>query len=180
MKELALNVLDIAQNSVKAGAAHILVSVVDEGNVRTLVIEDDGCGMTPAFLAQVTDPFTTTRTTRKVGLGLPLLKLAAEQTGGRLEIASATPEMRPDAHGTRLTATFFTDHVDCEPLGDMADTFAALVQGSPALSFHFRLRAEGRDADISTDEMREMLGDEVPLSDPAVLSWLRDAVNEPA
>ena len=108
MKELALNILDIAKNSVKAGAAHIGISIVEEGALRTLTIRDDGSGIPEEMLRTVMDPFTTTRTTRRVGMGLPLLKDAAEQTGGRVEILSRQGE----AHGTVVTATFFTDNID--------------------------------------------------------------------
>ena len=113
MKELSLNILDIAENSVKAGAEHFLIRVADgEDGRRILTIRDDGSGMTPDFLARVTDPFTTTRTTRPVGLGLPLLKLAAEQTGGALQINSRHESLHPEDHGTEVIATFETRHLD--------------------------------------------------------------------
>ena len=100
MKELSLNILDIAQNSVKAGAEHLEIALEQAGNRLTITISDDGCGMSPEFLSAVTDPFTTTRTTRKVGMGLPLFKLAAEQTGGTLSIASKQASPDDPTHGT--------------------------------------------------------------------------------
>lgn len=86
MKELSLNILDIVENSAKAGASLIEVSLIEADHILTMKVIDDGCGMTPDMLKRVTDPFCTTRTTRKVGLGIPLLKLAAEQTGGSVTI----------------------------------------------------------------------------------------------
>ena len=121
MKELSLNVLDIAQNSVKAGAQHLDIELSRRDGWLTIRIADDGCGMDEAFLRSVTDPFTTTRTTRKVGMGLPLFKLAAEQTGGALSITSRQGE----GHGTTVTATFDTNHVDCAPLGDLTGMIVA-------------------------------------------------------
>lgn len=178
MKELSLNILDIAQNSIKAGAEHLDILLTQTGNRLTITIADDGCGMSPAFLASVTDPFTTTRTTRKVGMGLPLFKLAAEQTGGSLAVTSV--QQTPDCaeHGTRVEATFYTDHMDCAPLGDVTSTVVTLIQGSPLLHLTYVHIVDGAEKRLSTDEMREMLGPEVPLSDPEVLMWVRDFLNE--
>ena len=100
MKELSLHLLDIAQNSIAAGARHVDLTVEEHGGLLQLTVADDGRGMSPEFLANVTDPFTTTRTTRKVGLGLPLLRLAAEQTGGGPRGESQV------GVGTSVTATF--------------------------------------------------------------------------
>ena len=103
MKELSLNILDITQNSISAGADNIEISLVeDNDHLLTLVIQDDGCGMSSDIVERVTNPFYTTRTTRKVGMGIPLLKLAAEQAGGRLEISSLTANDDPINHGTRV------------------------------------------------------------------------------
>ncbi len=178
MKELSLNILDIAQNSVKAGAAHITITVEDAQEQRVISVQDDGCGMSPEFLARVSDPFTTTRTTRPVGMGIPLFKLAAEQTGGGVTI-----ESRQDAgdgvHGTVITARFYREHMDCPPLGDLASTMVTLIQGNPTLSITLQLSIAGRHKTLSTDEMRQMLGEEVSLSEPAVLVWAADFINEP-
>ena len=173
MKELSLNILDIAQNSVKAEAERLDILLDQEGNRLTITIADDGHGMSPEFLASVTDPFTTTRTTRKVGMGLPLFKLAAEQTGGTLQISSKQAEPGDPSHGTTVTATFYTDHMDCAPLGDVTSTIVTLIQGSPQLRLTYIHRADGVEKRLSTDEMREMLGPDIPLSHPEVLSWVR-------
>ncbi len=98
--------------------------------------------MSPAFAASAADPFTTTRTTRKVGMGLPLFKLAAEQTGGSFLLVSHQAAFDGDNHGTTVRAVFDTNHVDCEPLGDVASTVTTLIQGSPELEFMYRYRTE--------------------------------------
>lgn len=167
MKELSLHLLDVAKNSVSAGAAHIGVTLEeDEQGWLTITITDDGRGMSPEFLAQVTDPFTTTRTTRKVGLGLPLYRMTAEQTGGSLKVDSTLGK------GTTVTAVFQRRHLDCPPLGDIAGTMAMLIQGSPDLCWTFRHTTPKGTAELSTDELREVLGEDVPLSAPEVFAWM--------
>ncbi len=173
MKELSLNILDIAQNSVKAGAKRIEISLERSGSWLTIAITDDGSGMSPEFAAAAADPFTTTRTTRKVGMGLPLFKLAAEQTGGTFSITSHQAAFDGDNHGTTVQAVFDTSHVDCEPLGDVASTITTLIQGSPELDFTYRYRTEEGQKLLSTTEMRQMLGGEVPLNSPDVLAWVK-------
>lgn len=174
MKELSLNILDIAMNSVKAGASVIEISIEEQDGIRTLTIRDNGCGMTPEFLADVTNPFTTTRTTRKVGMGLPLLKLAAEQADGCLTVQSDQGEN----HGTVVCATFRINHLDCVPVGDYASTVTTLIQGSPDIDFVFLYRTDAGKKYLSTAEMREILGN-VPLNTPEVLQWVSDSLNDP-
>ncbi len=182
MKELSLHILDIAENSAKAGAKLIGVFITEKDGVLTLGITDDGRGMKPDMLSRVTDPFTTSRTTRKVGLGLPLLRLAAEQTGGSLEITSRHIDEFPESHGTEVTVVFNTRHIDSPPLGDVISTIVTLIQGHPESDLIFRHTAEGDsgetlDVSLDTREMREVLGD-VPLSTPDVLVWIRDSLSE--
>lgn len=176
MKELALNILDITENSVRAEGRHILVSLKDEGSMRTLRITDDGCGMSPELLERVTDPFATTRTTRPVGLGLPFLKLAAEQAGGTLEIESRQGENS----GTTVTAVFDIHNIDCVPLGDFAATAVTLVQGNPEIDFVFDLDLSGMAEPfrLDTAEVREIMGPDVPLSEPEVLIWMQENFKE--
>lgn len=173
MKELSLHILDIAKNSVKAGAKNIGISIEDKNDVRTLTISDDGCGMSPEFVATVTDPFTTTRTTRKVGMGIPLLKLASEQAEGKFTIESSQGEN----HGTVVKATFRISHFDCVPVGDYASTMATLIQGSPDIDFTFSYVKDSGKLELSTKEMREVLGD-VPLNTPEVLVWVMETLKE--
>lgn len=173
MKELSLHMLDIAQNSIAAGARSVDLTVEELGGLLTLVVQDNGKGMSPEFLAQVTDPFTTTRTTRKVGLGLPLLRLAAEMTGGRLEIRSQLGK------GTTVTASFHQDHIDCPPLGDMAGTVSLLVQGLPeGMELTYLRRGPAGAFCFDTRQVREILGPDVPLSAPDVCEWVRGHVEE--
>ena len=177
MKELSLNILDIAQNSIKANAAHVEIALEQRGDWLTITITDDGTGMSPEFAAEAANPFTTTRTTRKVGMGLPLFKLAAEQTGGTFSLSSHQAAHEGDDHGTTVSATFNTAHVDCEPVGDITETILTLIQGNPDLSLTYLYSKDGNELRMSTDEMREILGDDVPLNSPDVLAWARSFLN---
>ncbi len=177
MKELSLNVLDVAENSVKAKASLTTISLADDGETLTLTIEDNGCGMTEEVVRGVTDPFYTTRTTRKVGLGLPLLKLAAEMTGGNMTIVSRAAAEYPDTHGTTVTARFVTAHIDCPPLGDMVETMLTLIQGHPDTDFLFCHTAEGKEVSLDTRELRQVLED-VPLNSYEVLQWIEAFLRE--
>ena len=173
MKELALHLLDIAQNSVAAGARHIDLSLEEDAHCcYTLTVADDGWGMSEEFLARVTDPFTTTRTTRKVGLGLPLLRMMAEQTGGGVEITSKLGE------GTTVTARFLGGHIDCLPLGDLPSTVALLIQGAPEVEWTYRRTTPKGSFTLDTRQLREVLGPDVPLSEPSVALWIEDYVRE--
>ena len=177
MRELSLNILDIAENSVKAGASlvHILLEETEE--ILQLEIRDNGCGMTPEFVARVTDPFCTSRTTRKVGLGIPLLLLAARQTGGDVEIISRTKEMDSVNHGTATKALFYKTHIDFTPLGDITETICTLIQCNPHMDFEFKHTTPGGEVVLSTKEMREELG-EVPLNTYEVIVWIREYMNQ--
>ncbi|MBQ9785279.1 MAG: sensor histidine kinase [Clostridia bacterium] len=178
MKELSLNVLDIAENSVKARATLISIEIKEDAEALTLTITDDGCGMKEEMLRGVIDPFCTTRTTRKVGLGIPLLKMAAEQTGGYVTITSRHESEYPDAHGTCVTALFYKQHIDFTPMGDIISTLTTLIQGSPAIDFVFRHETANRTVALDTREMREILGAEIPLSDPEILRWIAQYLQE--
>ncbi len=173
MKELSLHILDIAENSVKAKASLIEISVCEDykKNLLTICINDNGCGMSEDFLKKVKDPFSTTRTTRRVGMGLSLFEAAAEQCGGRLEILST------QGVGTGVTVTFQQNHIDRAPLGDMAGTMQTLIGGAPDIDFIYRHIKDGRDFVLDTRKMRETLGD-IPLNTPDVILWIGDYVNE--
>ena len=177
MKELSLNILDIAENSVKANASLIQISLQETDGILTLVIADNGCGMKPDILQGVINPFYTTRTTRKVGIGVPLLKLAAEQTGGEVRIESYHESDYPDRHGTVVTAVFHTNHIDFTPIGDVIATVTTLIQGSPQIDFLFTHTSDTLDVSLDTREMREVLG-EVPLNTPEVLHWIAESLRE--
>ena len=178
MKELSLNVLDITMNSVKAGATLINIHITEDDERLKLEIIDNGCGMTAEFLRGVIDPFCTTRTTRKVGLGIPLLKLAAEQTGGEVSITSRHESEYPQDHGTQVSATFYKQHIDFTPMGDIISTVTTLIQGSPDVDFEFQHKSNTFDVLLDTREVREVLGPEIPLSEPEILLWIADNLSE--
>ena len=174
MKEISLNILDIAENSVKAKATLTEITVTEVGDTLTLAIKDDGCGMDEATLKSVIDPFYTTRTTRKVGLGIPLLKLACEQTGGGLDITSS---IEPDDHGTTVNAVFFKNHIDFTPLGDVVSSIVTLIQGHPDTDFLFRHVTDKGEVELDTRELRAVLED-VPLDTYEVILWIRENLGE--
>ncbi len=177
MKELSLNILDIAENSVKAKATLTEIEIVEQGDKLTLTITDDGCGMTDEILKMVTNPFYTTRTTRKVGMGIPLLKLEAELTGGSLSISSKHISDYPMEHGTVVTAVFYKNHIDCTPLGDVVASITTLIQGHPDTDFLFIHKKEEKEILLDTRELRQVLGD-VPLNTYDVIKWIEEYLNE--
>ena len=179
MQELSLNILDIVMNSVKAEADKISVIIDETATKMTVTITDNGYGMSSETIEKVTDPFFTTRSTRKVGLGIPFFCLVAEQTGGRVFIDSRLKDEFPDSCGTTVTAVFNKNHIDFTPLGDMVSTVCTLVQGSPGIDFKFTHRIEEKNKEIRFDtmEMREQLGT-VPLNTPEVLCWIKDFLLE--
>lgn len=176
MKELSLNILDIAQNSVKANAALIEIFICETDETLSFTVKDDGKGMTADFLSRVTDPFTTTRTTRKVGLGLPLLKMEAEMTGGSFSIKSKSETEYKD-HGTEVFASFNKKSIDYIPLGDIVGTLCVLISGAESVDIEFTHEMPQGKVSLSTKEMREILGD-VPLSSPEVIGWVREYLTE--
>ncbi len=178
MKELSLNVLDIAENSVKAGANLISIHLNESEDTLTLTVTDDGCGMKEEILRGVMDPFYTTRTTRKVGLGIPLLKMAAEQTGGGVTITSRHVSEYPDSHGTTLTALFYKGHIDFTPMGDIISTLTTLIQGSPDIDFEFQHAMPGKTVLLDTRQMREILGEDIPLNSVEILQWITQYLKE--
>lgn len=177
MKELSLNILDITENSVKAKAT-LTEILIDETNEKlVLTIKDNGTGMTKDILEGVTNPFYTTRTTRKVGMGLPLLKMAAEMTGGTLSIESKHFSDFPDNHGTKVCAEFNKNHIDFTPLGDVVSTITTLIQGHPDTDFYFCHRVNNKEVSLDTRELRLVLED-IPLNTYDVIKWIEGTLNE--
>ena len=172
MKEIALHALDIIQNSLAAEASRLQITLDEAGDEITFTVADNGRGMSPELLARVSDPFTTTRTTRKMGLGLPLLRLAAEQTGGRLDIEST------EGVGTTVRALFCAEHIDCPPVGDMAGTITLLIQGAPKLELTYTHQVGERAFRLDTRQIRAELGEDVSPAEPEVILWLRDYLQE--
>ena len=175
MEELSLNILDIAQNSVAAGASLVEIRVRTESgpDSKTIIeITDNGKGMGKELLAQVTDPFVTTRSTRKMGLGLPFFKEAAELTGGSFSIASQLGE------GTRVTAVFHPNHIDMQPLGDLTGTMTSLILLNPEMDFTLEYGIDQRVFFFSTAEVREQLGPSAELNHPDVIAFLTEYLTE--
>lgn len=171
MREISLNILDIAQNSISAKATLIEIELSEQSNILTVKIADNGKGMSPEQLEQVRDPFFTTRTTRKVGMGIPLFKMAAEMTGGSFDIKSTLGK------GTTVTAVFRTDSIDFTPVGDMAATMCSLISMNTEIDFVYRRVIGEREFTLDTRQMREILG-EVPLSSPEVTEFITDFICE--
>jgi hypothetical protein len=173
MKELALHMLDIAENSIAAGARNIeLIVEEDLANDRLrLCVADDGCGMDAEMVSMVANPFITTRTTRKVGLGIPLLKAAAEACQGGLEIAS-TPGV-----GTKIWAEFQHSHIDRMPLGDLASTMLTLCISYPQAHWVLRYAVDRREFVFDDQPIKETLQG-VPLTEPDVLAFLRTLLED--
>ena len=174
MRELSLHILDLAQNSLTANATRldILIRIDHEKDNLSITLADNGKGMAPDFLKSVTSPFTTTRTTRKVGLGIPMFKANAEGSGGAFSIASTVGE------GTRVCGTFGRSNIDRPPMGDIQGTMLTLVLGTPEFP-DYLLRYETDDAAFTFDtrEVRAAL-DGLPLDLPDVVAWMRDYLKE--
>ncbi len=173
MKELSLHLLDIAQNSFTAQATKVAITLreSEEEDVIEITVVDNGCGMSQEFLQQVTDPFTTTRTTRKVGLGLPLFKLAAEMSEGSFSIASEVGQ------GTEVSTTFKRSHLDCPPLGDLAGTIITLLQGNPDIDLLYTHITDKGEFILDTNQIRLIMED-VAINDPMVLEWIKQFLEE--
>jgi hypothetical protein len=172
MRELSLHILDILENSLEAGATAIeLVIEEDKSADRlTITVRDDGRGMSEVQVDRVFDPFFTTRSTRHVGLGVPLFKAAAERCNGNLTVTSQPGE------GTTLQATFQHSHIDRAPLGDIEGTLLAFIL-SGSCDVHYVHRVDGQEFEFHTADMRAELG-EIPLTHPTVRNWLQEFIAE--
>ncbi len=171
MRELSLNILDIVENSVKAEAKIVYIDVIAKDNVLTISIKDDGKGMSEEFLSRVTDPYTTTRTTRKVGMGLPFLKMEAEMAGGTFDIRSKLGE------GTVVTTTFTIDHIDRPPLGDLGETISTLISNGDEVDYVLHFVFKDTDFVFDTRELKAQL-DGVPMDEPEVLLFIKNYIRE--
>ncbi len=177
MKELSLNVLDIAENSIKAGASLTEILIDESEDTLTITIRDDGCGMKPETVLAAQNPFYTTRTTRSVGLGIPLFKMSAEMTGGKFTLTSRHKDEFPNSHGTEISASFNKKHIDYTPLGDIVESVVTLIQGHPDTDFEFIHSLSGERVELKTRELREVLGD-VPLNTFDVIVWIREYLTQ--
>lgn len=177
MRELSLHILDIVQNSIKADSELIIIDIEADfiRDLLTITITDDGKGMSKKMLQEVTDPFTTTRKTRNIGLGLPLLKMAAENSGGSFEISSK------EGMGTVVSATFKISSIDRVPLGDIEETMGILLLGSPEKEFimNYQIIAEGveKEFNFDTREIKEELS-EIPIDEYEIISSIKTYIKE--
>ena len=173
MRELSLNVLDIVQNSISAKATVIEIELLEhiEKDLLEINIFDNGKGMTEEQVKSVIDPFFTTRTTRKVGLGIPLFKMAAEMSGGRLDIKSEVGK------GTRVYSSYGYSNVDRMPVGDMNGTVSMLIRMNPDIDFVYTHSINEKSYVLDTRDLREQL-DDVPLDTPDVIEWINEYLKE--
>jgi DNA mismatch repair ATPase MutL len=172
MKTLALNILDIVQNSIRASADEITVSITEsvKEDLFRIIIEDNGTGIPKEILKNVTDPFVTTRTRRRMGLGLSLLKYHAEITGGGIEIKSE------EKSGTRVKAVFSNKHIDRQPLGDIAGVISILIASNPGIEFIYNHKTDSGIYSFSTKETKEFLETD-ELTCQALLQDIVDMIN---
>lgn len=167
MRELSLHILDIAQNSIAAGAKHIQIVVNEnENGFFVFKITDDGCGMSEKMLQKVRDPFITTRKTRKIGMGIPFMDMVTQQCGGHLDITSKLGE------GTCLKAYFAKDNIDRPPLGDIVDSIRVLLAGAPQIELLFTYICDGGKIEFSTAAVREILGEACDFANPELYEWV--------
>lgn len=173
MKDIALHILDLVQNSISAGAKCIKIKIEEnlDSDLLILIIEDDGKGMSPDFLEKVRDPYTTTRTTRKVGMGIPLLHLNAVLSGGHLEIYSELGK------GTLLKAFFGLSHIDRIPLGDIAGVIVMTVSMNPTLDFIYTHTTSNGEYIFDTRIIKEVL-DGVPINEISIQKYLKELITE--
>ncbi|MEN6315023.1 MAG: ATP-binding protein [Clostridiaceae bacterium] len=173
MRDISLHILDIMQNSTAAKASMIKLNILtkSETGMLEVTIEDNGCGMDSELLARVTDPFSTTRTTRKVGLGIPLFKASAEQSGGRFDITSQK------GVGTAVKAVFAIANIDRPPIGDLEGVITDMAAANPEVEIQLRLENGSRQFVFNSREASQALG-EVPLSEFTVVQWLRKYIKE--
>jgi anti-sigma regulatory factor (Ser/Thr protein kinase) len=173
VKELALHILDIAQNSIRAGAGEIRISITESSadDLLTIVISDDGRGMDEETLQKAADPFFTSRKTRRVGLGLPLLSMNASLSGGEMKITSS-----PGA-GTTVTAVFRLSHIDRPPVGDIGGTVSFLITANPSINIAYMYSVDSQSWGVTTQEIREALGT-TSITELKVVRYLREMITE--
>ena len=173
MKELSLHVYDLMENSIAAKASLIELTIIDslKDNIYSFMIKDNGKGMSQDFLAKVTDPWTTTRTTRKVGIGLPLIKMNTELGGGGMNIESEVGK------GTTLRFWFQHDHIDRAPMGDLAGTIVMLCAQHEEIHYIYRHITDEGEYTFDTDEVKEAL-DGMSMNDINIIKYLKEMIQE--
>lgn len=174
MKEISLHIMDIAQNSISANATRIkiIMHLSEAADTLTLLIEDNGKGMDEEMVKGVLSPFVTTRTTRRVGLGIPLLSAGAQATGGTFNIESEL------GNGTSVKAQYVLNHLDRPPIGDFSGTMHTLIICNPNIDFYVEFGDDNKENNLDTAEMRQVLGPEIALDTPDVSLWIKENLDE--
>jgi anti-sigma regulatory factor (Ser/Thr protein kinase) len=173
MLELSLHILDIVENSTRAGAKTVYIAIIEDTNrdVLSVEIKDDGSGMSQDVLERVSDPFYTTKTVRKVGLGIPMLVHAAERTNGKFRIESK------GGKGTIVAAEFKLSHIDRQPLGDIISTLITLIAGNTDVDFVYRHQHNDRVFILDTRDVKKEIED-VPINHPDILLFIKQYIEE--
>lgn len=173
MEDLSLHILDIAENSIAAGAGKIRIKIIEDvkKNLLTIEITDNGKGMDKNTIKKAYDPFFTTKTVRRVGLGVPLLAQAARESNGSITILSKKNR------GTTITANFQHNHIDRKPLGAIEKTMIVLIAANPELDFLYEHRRNKHVYSLDTLKTRKNLG-KIPINDPEVIKFLKDSISQ--
>ena len=172
MEDLSIHILDVAENSITAGAGRIAIKIYEDtgANLLTVEISDNGKGMDKELLKNACDPFYTTRTTRRVGLGIPLLAQAARESNVDISVKSKIGE------GTSIKASFQYDHIDRKPLGDIGQTIIILIMSNPDIDFLFEHKKNDDSYTLDTAEIKKEL-DGVPINTPEVINIIKDDIS---
>ena len=171
LRDISLHIHDLTENSITAGATLIRIGLFAENGMLSLVIQDNGCGMSKELVEKVVDPFTTSRKERKVGMGIPFFKLACEQAGGCFAISSEPGK------GTELKGSFVIGNIDRLPLGDVGETVGMLIFAKASIRYVLSMRAGEREFVLDTDEVKAQL-DGAPIDDFEIVQWIKEYVNE--
>ncbi len=172
MEDLSLHILDVAENSITAGADRIEIRIIEDirANLLSIEIKDNGRGMDKELLEHACDPFYTTRTTRRVGLGIPLLAQAANESMGNIDVTSKKDK------GTTISATFQHNHIDRKPLGNVGETIVILIVSNPEIDFLFEHKIKDDSYTLDTSEMKKDL-DGIPINTPEVIRIIKDGIS---
>lgn len=173
MQEIAMTILDIVQNAIRAKATLIRIHIIDsfQNNKIHIEISDNGCGMSQEMLEKVINPFFTTRTTRSIGLGIPMFKESVEATGGTFSIHSQ------EGLGTTIIGVYTKDHLDTPPMGNLVETMITLIQYDEHIRYVFKYQENDFEFDLDTLEIQDIL-DDVPINQPEIILWLKDYIKE--
>ncbi len=173
MEDLSLHILDIVENAIRAAAQHVWITITEDAARDELVVEitDDGVGMSENLKNKAADPFTTTKKTSRVGLGIPLLEQAAQESGGNLSITSEPGK------GTTVRATFQQSHIDRKPLGAMSQTLLTLIAGNPTIDFTYRHTRNNQTVHFDTAAWKQEL-EGIPINNPEVLRLIKKILLE--